>query len=89
MRIPFVISQVDKLNTEVATLEQQISCMEDELSEARVECSRLKTELVSERSAWEVKVSEMMSRINEVIFFFVLRLCCSLLRSIKFRKIYT
>lgn len=58
--------EVDKLNTEVATLEQQISCMEDELSEARVECSRLKTELVSERSAWEVKVSEMMSRINEL-----------------------
>lgn len=40
--------------------------MEDELSEARVECSRLKTELISERSAWDIKLSEMTSRINEV-----------------------
>lgn len=50
----------------MATLEQQISCMEDELSEARLESSKLKTELVSERSAWEVKFSEMRSKINEV-----------------------
>lgn len=40
--------------------------MEDELSEARLESSKLKTELVSERSAWEVKFSEMRSKINEV-----------------------
>lgn len=40
--------------------------MEDELSEARLECSRVKTELVSERSAWEIKISEMTSKINEV-----------------------
>ena len=40
--------------------------MEDELSEARLEASKLKTELISERSAWEVKMSEMQSRINEV-----------------------
>lgn len=50
----------------IATLEQQISCMEDELSEARLECSRLKTELVSERSSWEVKLSELHSKVNEL-----------------------
>jgi hypothetical protein len=40
--------------------------MEDELSEARLEASKLKTELISERSAWEVKISEMQSHVNEV-----------------------
>lgn len=40
--------------------------MEDELSEARLECSRLKTELVSERSSWEVKLSELHSKVNEL-----------------------
>lgn len=40
--------------------------MEDELSEARLESSKLKTELVSERSSWEVKRAEMQSRVNEV-----------------------
>lgn len=50
----------------MATLEQQISCMEDELSEARLEGSKLKTELVSERSTWDIKMSELHSRVNEV-----------------------
>lgn len=40
--------------------------MEDELSESRLEASKLKTELVSERSTWEIKISEMKSRMNEV-----------------------
>ncbi|XP_077271634.1 uncharacterized protein LOC143902526 isoform X2 [Temnothorax americanus] len=47
-------------------LEKQISCMEDELSETRLEASRLKAELVSEKSASHVKVSELQSRINEM-----------------------
>ncbi|XP_039280086.1 myosin-2 heavy chain [Nilaparvata lugens] len=56
----------EELQSQIATLEQQINCMEDELSESRLEASRLKTELVSERSAWEVKLSEMNSKINEL-----------------------
>ncbi|XP_075213027.1 uncharacterized protein LOC142319510 isoform X4 [Lycorma delicatula] len=56
----------EELHSQIATLEQQISCMEDELSESRLEASRLKTELVSERSAWEVKLSELNSKINEL-----------------------
>lgn len=40
--------------------------MEDELSEARLESSKLKTELVSERTTWEVKISELQSRVNEL-----------------------
>lgn len=43
--------------------------MEDELSEARLESSKFKTELVSERTTWEVKLSELHSRINEVMQF--------------------
>ncbi|XP_015834246.1 centromere-associated protein E isoform X3 [Tribolium castaneum] len=58
--------ELEESKTKIATLEQQISCMEDELSEARLECSRLKTELVSERSTWEVKMSELHSRVNEL-----------------------
>nr|CAH7735764.1 unnamed protein product [Callosobruchus chinensis] len=58
--------ELEESKSKVATLEQQISCMEDELSEARLECSRLKTELVSERSTWEVKLSELHSKVNEL-----------------------
>ncbi|CAH0562264.1 unnamed protein product [Brassicogethes aeneus] len=58
--------ELEETKSKVQNLEQQISCMEDELSEARLESSRLKTELVSERSSWEVKLSEFQSRINEL-----------------------
>lgn len=47
-------------------LQQEVSCMEEQLSESRLECSRLKTELVSEKSAWEITKSEMTSTINKV-----------------------
>ncbi|KYN39910.1 hypothetical protein ALC56_05678 [Trachymyrmex septentrionalis] len=50
----------------ILVLEKQISCMEDELSETKLEASRLKAELVSEKSASHVKVSELQSRINEL-----------------------
>ncbi|KAG7189844.1 hypothetical protein KM043_017500 [Ampulex compressa] len=53
-------------STSIPALEKQISCMEDELSETRLEASRLKAELVSEKSATHVKVSELQSRINEL-----------------------
>lgn len=56
----------EEVRTKILTLEQQVSCMEDELSEARLESSKLKTELVSERSSWEIKLSEMQTRVNEV-----------------------
>ncbi|XP_058803627.1 trichohyalin isoform X3 [Phymastichus coffea] len=49
-----------------AQLEKQLVTLEDELSEAKLEASKLKTELVSEKSAWEVKLSEMQSRVNEL-----------------------
>jgi hypothetical protein len=54
------------LKAVITSLEQQISCMEDELSESRLETSRLKTELVSEKSAAEIKLSELTSKVNEV-----------------------
>lgn len=57
----------ESFKTNVLVLEKQISCMEDELSETRLEASRLKAELVSEKSASHVKISELQSRINEVI----------------------
>lgn len=43
----------------------QIGCLEDQLIEARLEASKIKTELVSERSANEIKISEMQSKLNE------------------------
>lgn len=39
--------------------------MEDQLVEARLQASKVKTELVSERSANEIKISEMQSKLNE------------------------
>ncbi|KAK3928455.1 Homeobox protein cut-like 1, partial [Frankliniella fusca] len=56
----------EEARTKIATLEQQVACLEDELSESRLVASKLKTELVSERSAWEVKISEMQSKVNEL-----------------------
>lgn len=53
--------------TSIVVLERQINSLEDELSETRLEASRLKAELVSEKSASHVKVSELQSRINEVL----------------------
>ncbi|XP_030748384.1 uncharacterized protein PFB0765w isoform X2 [Sitophilus oryzae] len=58
--------ELEESKNKVLTLEQQISCMEDELSEARLESSRLKTELISERSSWEVRLSELHSKVNEL-----------------------
>ncbi|XP_017771201.1 PREDICTED: myosin-2 heavy chain isoform X2 [Nicrophorus vespilloides] len=65
-RNSFGYDEVEEQKSKIAGLEQQISCMEDELSESRLESSKLKTELVSERSSWEVKVSELNSRVNEL-----------------------
>ncbi|PNF26585.1 hypothetical protein B7P43_G11349 [Cryptotermes secundus] len=60
------VDESEETQTKIQSLEQQISCMEDELSEARLEASKLKTELISERSAWEVKLSEIQSHVNEL-----------------------
>lgn len=51
--------------SKIAVLEQQVGCLEDELSEARLATSKLRTELVSEKSAADVKISELTSRLNE------------------------
>ncbi|XP_059220849.1 trichohyalin isoform X4 [Stomoxys calcitrans] len=51
--------------SKIAYLEQQIGSLEDQLVEARLEVSKVKTELVSERSANEIKISEMQSKLNE------------------------
>lgn len=51
--------------SKILALEQQVGCLEDELSEARLEASKSKTELVSEKSASEIKISEMQSKMNE------------------------
>ncbi|KFB39173.1 hypothetical protein ZHAS_00006510 [Anopheles sinensis] len=56
----------DDDKTKIVALEQQIGCLEDELSEARLEASKVRTELVSELSASEIKISEMQSKINEL-----------------------
>lgn len=52
--------------TKISVLEQQIGCLEDELSESKLDTSKLKTEIVSERSGFEIKMSEMQSKLNEV-----------------------
>lgn len=52
--------------SKIQGLEQQVGCLEDELSEARLEASKLRTEMVSEKSGFEIKISEMTSKLNEV-----------------------
>ncbi|XP_037040029.1 centrosomal protein of 290 kDa isoform X1 [Bradysia coprophila] len=51
--------------SKILALEQQVGCLEDELSEARLESSKIKTELVSEKSIAEIKISELQSKLNE------------------------
>uniref|UniRef100_W8AYS8 Uncharacterized protein n=1 Tax=Ceratitis capitata TaxID=7213 RepID=W8AYS8_CERCA len=58
-------SSDDDDKSKIAYLEQQIGCLEDQLVESRLEVSKVKTELVSERSANEIKISEMQSKLNE------------------------
>ncbi|CAI6345944.1 unnamed protein product [Macrosiphum euphorbiae] len=62
----YKVQNNDNQKEEFYVLQQQVSCMEEQLSEARLECSRLKTELVSEKSAWEITKSEMTSSINKL-----------------------
>ncbi|XP_029342174.1 golgin subfamily A member 6-like protein 22 [Acyrthosiphon pisum] len=62
----YKVQNNDNQKEEFHVLQQQVSCMEEQLSEARLECSRLKTELVSEKSAWEITKSEMTSSINKL-----------------------
>ncbi|XP_070496323.1 early endosome antigen 1 [Chironomus tepperi] len=51
--------------SKINALEQQIGYLEDELSESRLDASKLKTEIISEKSAFEIKISEMQSKLNE------------------------
>ena len=51
--------------SKIQYLEQQVGCLEDELSESRLEASKLRTEMISEKSAFEIKISEMQSKMNE------------------------
>lgn len=51
--------------SKIQSLEQQVGCLEDELSESRLEASKLRTELISEKSAFEIKIGEMQSKLNE------------------------
>lgn len=55
----------DDDKSKIHALEQQIGCLEDELSECRLDQSKLKTELVSEKTASEIRIAEMQSQINE------------------------
>ncbi|CAO1349833.1 unnamed protein product [Diamesa tonsa] len=51
--------------SKIQGLEQQVGCLEDELSESRLEASKLRTELISDKSGFEIRISEMQSKMNE------------------------
>ncbi|XP_063395134.1 myosin-11 isoform X5 [Cydia fagiglandana] len=55
----------EEYRTKLATLEQQVACLEDELCESRLNASKLNTELISEKSSAEVRMAEMQSKLNE------------------------
>lgn len=52
--------------TRIEEFHAQITSLEDELNEARTETSRIKTEYINEKSAKEIKISELQTKINEV-----------------------
>lgn len=51
--------------SKIQSLEQQVGCLEDELSEARLELSKVRTDMISEKSAFEIKAAELQSKLNE------------------------
>ncbi|XP_047984903.1 sporulation-specific protein 15 isoform X1 [Leguminivora glycinivorella] len=55
----------EEYRTKLATLEQQVACLEDELCDSRLNASKLNTELISEKSSAEVRLAEMQSKLNE------------------------
>lgn len=51
--------------SKILALEQQIGCLEDELSESRLEVGKLRTDLISQKSSADIKISELTSKLNE------------------------
>ncbi|VVC90550.1 unnamed protein product [Leptidea sinapis] len=51
----------EEVRNKVATLEQQVACLEDELCESRMLASKLNTELISERSSTEYEEDRLLS----------------------------
>jgi len=45
----------------------RITRLEDELNEARTETSRVKTEYLNQKSAKDITISELQTKINEVL----------------------
>jgi chromosome segregation ATPase len=60
--------QMEDTLTRIEEFHAQITSLEDELNEARTETSRIKTEYLNEKSAKEIKISELQTKINEVSF---------------------
>lgn len=57
---------MEESKSAILNLQQEIACLEDSLCESKLEASRIRTELVSERSSAEIKLAEMQSKLNEV-----------------------
>lgn len=58
--------QVFEQNQRVRELTMQLNALEDQLSAARLEASKLRTEATTERSAWEIRAHDLQTKINEV-----------------------
>lgn len=67
----WILLQLEESKSKIDALQQQIACLEDGLCETRLEASRVRTELVSERSTAEVRLAEMQSKLNEVYFIII------------------
>ncbi|XP_045482166.1 early endosome antigen 1-like isoform X2 [Harmonia axyridis] len=61
-----VTSKQENGSVKTENLEAQLSTLEDEIAETKLECSKLKTRLVSDKSNYEVRIIEMQTRINEL-----------------------
>ena len=58
--------QLLETNQRVRELTLQLTSLEDQLSAARLEASKLRTEATTERSSWEIRVHDLQTKINEV-----------------------
>lgn len=60
--------QIEDNLSRIEEFHARITSLEDELNEARTEASRIKTEYLNEKSAKDIKLAELQTKINEVWF---------------------
>ncbi|CAG0901816.1 unnamed protein product [Cyprideis torosa] len=58
--------QLQECYATIAENEERIQSLEDQISEARMESVRTKTDLATQKAGWELRMAQLQTRINEL-----------------------